>query len=158
MLTQAGDNAPFTVRPVQAGDAPLLHRQCLSDRPLSEAMALVDRALRVAQTRRGVGMAAVWGIEVVGFGLLTLWPSAAEISDLVVAPAYRSRGVGTALIEHLTEAARAMHADRIEISVMKANARALALYRRLGFVDERALEVGIEDAADTIFYLSKALR
>jgi ribosomal protein S18 acetylase RimI-like enzyme len=60
----------------------------------------------------------------------------ASIGELVVAPDAESRGVGTALVEAAVEYARAEGYARISVSTGAANARALRLYRRLGFEDE----------------------
>ena len=47
------------------------------------------------------------------------------------------RGIGTALMSALTEAAdRWLNIQRIELTVFTDNARAIALYRRFGFVVE----------------------
>ena len=58
----------------------------------------------------------------------------AEILTIAVAPSHRRRGVGRALVE---EAFRRLYRDRVEacfLEVDAGNAAALALYRRLGFV------------------------
>ena len=51
-------------------------------------------------------------------------------------PAYRGRGLGSRLIEAALERARAAGFVRIELDVYADNARAIALYERLGFVRE----------------------
>ncbi|MCZ7546305.1 MAG: GNAT family N-acetyltransferase [Anaerolineae bacterium] len=103
------------------------------------------------------GAASAWSLPAmrgegvpVGFGLLTLWPHAAEVSDLTVAPALRGQGIGTALLRHLERAARAMQAERLEIGVAARNTRALALYRRLGFVEDRQVEVDLGEGAEVV--------
>lgn len=47
-------------------------------------------------------------------------------------PAYRNRGIGTALLSDLLDQVRAGGYEAVSLSVQKAN-RALHLYRRLGF-------------------------
>jgi ribosomal protein S18 acetylase RimI-like enzyme len=49
---------------------------------------------------------------------------------------YRGRGLGERLIRAALDAARAGGFERIELSVYGRNARAAALYRRVGFVHE----------------------
>jgi ribosomal protein S18 acetylase RimI-like enzyme len=48
-------------------------------------------------------------------------------------PAYRGRGLGRRLMEETLQGARAFGLSRIELSVRVDNARAVALYTRLGF-------------------------
>jgi ribosomal protein S18 acetylase RimI-like enzyme len=51
-------------------------------------------------------------------------------------PEYRGRGVGERLLVASIEAARAADFERIELSVYARNTRAIALYRKVGFVHE----------------------
>ena len=79
--------------------------------------------------------------EVVGFVSVSPgrhWSGEAEatIGELVVAPAVEGRGLGRALVEAALEHARADGYQRISVSTGAANARARALYARLGFEDE----------------------
>ncbi len=57
------------------------------------------------------------------------------VADLgmVVAPGWRGRGVGTALMAEAVERARAAGAHKIALQVWPHNAAALALYERFGF-------------------------
>ena len=92
-----------------------------------------------------------------GFGLLTLWPRAAEISDLVVNAQYRGQGIGSAIITYLTETARDLQVRTLEIGVALSNPRALALYRRLGFTDHRTIDIDLGSGLETVLYLAKSL-
>lgn len=49
---------------------------------------------------------------------------------------YRGRGIGERLIRAAIAAARSAGFDRVELSVYGRNARAAALYRKVGFVHE----------------------
>ncbi|HJZ45085.1 MAG TPA: GNAT family N-acetyltransferase [Hyphomicrobiaceae bacterium] len=51
-------------------------------------------------------------------------------------PEYRGRGVGRRLMQSGLQAARDFGLSRVELSVRADNARAIALYARLGFVAE----------------------
>lgn len=62
--------------------------------------------------------------------------------------AWRSRGIGTAMILAMLDWARANPLiDRIGLSVFAANDRAIVLYRRLGFIEEgrRPMAYQLED-------------
>ena len=60
------------------------------------------------------------------------------VADLgmVVAPSWRGRGVGTALMAEAVERARAAGAHKIALQVWPHNAAAIALYERFGFQRE----------------------
>jgi RimJ/RimL family protein N-acetyltransferase len=51
-------------------------------------------------------------------------------------PAYRGRGLGRRLLEGAIDACWAAGMERIELEVFASNARAIALYEKLGFVTE----------------------
>ena len=81
------------------------------------------------------------GGTVVGFVTLSPgshWSGVAEpsIGELVVAPEAEGQGIGSALVEAVIERARSEGHTRVSVSTGAANARALGLYRRLGFEDE----------------------
>jgi ribosomal protein S18 acetylase RimI-like enzyme len=81
----------------------------------------------------------------VGFGLLVFvrpptWPNAHDTTllpalvDLNVSPAYRSRGLGSALIKHMVELVRARGNSAVYLGVDPVeNPRAKELYLKLGF-------------------------
>jgi ribosomal protein S18 acetylase RimI-like enzyme len=56
----------------------------------------------------------------------------------------RSRGAGTELVERALDLAAALGADEVSLIVDPGNIRAIALYRRLGFVDLAERDVGPE--------------
>jgi ribosomal protein S18 acetylase RimI-like enzyme len=51
-------------------------------------------------------------------------------------PQFRGRGLGKRLILRTLDAARAFGLTRVELSVREDNANAIALYRKIGFVEE----------------------
>jgi ribosomal protein S18 acetylase RimI-like enzyme len=61
----------------------------------------------------------------------------AFISDLVVLPASRGRGVGTALLAAAERHARSRGAATLKIGVLARNRDARRLYERVGFLDYR---------------------
>lgn len=60
-------------------------------------------------------------------------PGSVYIANLGVRPDMRGRGVGSALIEHEADKARAAGFETMTLDVADTNPRAEALYRRLGF-------------------------
>ena len=58
------------------------------------------------------------------------------VLGLGVLPGHRGRGIGTALLQAALNAAKASGLTRVELIVREHNARAIALYERLGFVRE----------------------
>ncbi|WP_433130874.1 N-acetyltransferase family protein [Micromonospora sp. CA-240977] len=74
--------------------------------------------------RRPVGMAS---------GVPTADPLVRELISMWVHPDARGKGVADRLVDEVARWARESGADRIRLSVMPDNARAKALYRRIGF-------------------------
>lgn len=59
------------------------------------------------------------------------------VSDLVVLPAHRGRGIGRRLLEQAESLARRLGTARLEIGVLSKNEGAARLYRDFGFADFR---------------------
>ena len=64
-------------------------------------------------------------------------PGRAHVSDLLVSPLWRRRGVGTALLQAAEEEARGRGLRECTLDVDAGNAAALELYRRAGYVHYR---------------------
>ena len=64
-------------------------------------------------------------------------PSAelAYLNRLSVLPAYRKRGVGTRLVQHVVEYARSSSIKTISIGVISEHTELQRWYRKLGFID-----------------------
>lgn len=73
--------------------------------------------------------------NVVGFVIGQLAADEAEILSIGVAPEWQHAGLGKMLVEGLIRAARRGEAKRIFLEVAEDNARALSLYRGLGFAE-----------------------
>lgn len=58
-----------------------------------------------------------------------------HLARLIVAPEVRGQGYGESLVRALLERARDRAMTRVSLNVNSANARALALYEKLGFRD-----------------------
>ncbi len=156
MTLQRPDVSVF-VRSVQTGDAQTLHQMCWPDRTAESVLELLQRTNRLSMNGRGLGAVVVKGGDPCAFGLLTVWPRAAEISDLIVYADYRDQGMGTMIIQYLTDRARELGVRNLEIGVALSNPRALALYRRLGFIDGRTIDLNLGNGPEPVLYLYKTL-
>jgi ribosomal protein S18 acetylase RimI-like enzyme len=148
---------PIHIRPAQLADASDLQRMCWPERSLDSLQDLLKRAQMLTYRRQGMAVVGIFRGITCGFGLLTLWIDVAEISDLIVHPDYRSQGVGSQIITTLTQVAYDFHVFMLEIGVRPDNGRALALYRRLGFADDRSIEVDLGNGSEPVLYLVKKL-
>ncbi len=76
------------------------------------------------------------GDRIVGTcALIRLGPHAFELAKMAVSPAARGRGIGRLLGQAAIERARASGARRVELLSNTVLAPAIALYRKLGFVE-----------------------
>ncbi len=142
-------------RPVETVDSFLLYHTCWQHQPLSRAQHRVNRALQWAEQGRGMGIVieGTATMPIWGYGQLTVWSGCAEISDLVVPNGYRSRGLGTALIQYLVHQAHAMRVNCVEIGVALSNPRARVLYERLGFAFDYQVMVDVGQGKEPVHYL-----
>jgi ribosomal protein S18 acetylase RimI-like enzyme len=117
----------------------------------------------LARAARGQGAVLVAEVlprgrpRVVGCAALSLRDGTAEIAELQVAPAWRGRGIGSALVAALEELAARRGAARAEIGVTAGNARARALYERLGYRAAREIRLELAGREEVIVVLEKDL-
>ncbi|MFZ6180882.1 GNAT family N-acetyltransferase [Nannocystis pusilla] len=109
---------------------------------------------------RGIYLVAERGDAIVGHALLD--PLSLAVTSHVVRltiavhEGHQGQGVGRALMDELLRWARANpRVEKVELQVRSTNARAVALYRSLGFVEEgrktRRLKVGPNTYIDDIY-------
>ncbi len=153
MLKVAG----LTLRLVERADAWALQAACWPDRSLDTIVLRLEEVLRRTKHRMAWGVVAVASGVPVAYGQLARWSRAAEISDLIVAEAWRCRGIGTALIRHLLDLARQEGLREVEIGVALANERAHALYQRLGFELKRRVMFYLDGGPTPGLYLAMRL-
>jgi RimJ/RimL family protein N-acetyltransferase len=108
--------------------------------------APVDRAGRAEQLRAdldtstGVArLVAAVDDEIVGHVGLELARSGVASLGMFVAPSWRARGVGTALVTAAIEVARRWGAHKVDLQLWPHNHAARALYLKFGFVEEGRL-------------------
>jgi ribosomal protein S18 acetylase RimI-like enzyme len=115
-----------TIRPLEARDHE--HVQALLKVLSEDALVSSDDAPTYV---------AEIGDQVVGMVTLcvftTLTGSKAYLDHLVVAPDFRRRGVGRALVEHAIDQARVAGASRIDLTANTSKQAGHTLYRSLGF-------------------------
>lgn len=76
------------------------------------------------------------GQALVGHAVVARLPFEAELQALLVAPAWRRRGLAERLLAAVIDQARQWGGERLLLEVRASNAAALALYRRTGFVED----------------------
>lgn len=136
-LVKDDDAARQSPRPPRWSDALDIQRNCFPEQTLKE----VQDYLRWCLDRQGKGrlvrLVAEADGQVVASGQLTLLRDRGEIGSLVVAEPYRSRGIGTALVQALVEKAREHQVRTLEISASTDAPWIQAWYERLGFTFRR---------------------
>lgn len=117
--------------------------------PEGEAVADAYLASMLAHCAEWSGKVFVADVDSEVVGFVSIWatvqqteldeaPTAyAYISDLVVLPTYRGRGLGRALLQQAEEYAHAQGATVLKIGVLTKNLVAWQLYRGCGFRDYR---------------------
>lgn len=132
-LPQASDHEPElmpVVVDMQESDLPdvaEIERKCFND-PWSEsalADSLDDPCARM--------MVALYGGAVCGYVCIMLTDDNGYIPRVCVRPAYRRRGVATALMDAAEAAAKVFGCTAVTLEVRESNSAAIALYESLGF-------------------------
>lgn len=128
-------------RPAHMADAQALHQACYPTQPWPRFWDSFERSLRRQTAEHGRHILAVADDEIIGTAQLALYPACAEIADVLICPAWRGRGVGTALIHHLEQLAAEQGWFPLEMGVAADNPRAQALYLRLGYTADRTIRL-----------------
>ena len=108
-------------------DVAAIERRCFSDPWSLSALAesMEDPCARL--------MVALYGGEVCGYVCIMLTDENGYIPRVCVLPAYRRRGVATALMDAAEAAARVFGCTTLTLEVRESNSAAIALYESLGF-------------------------
>ena len=97
-----------------------------SEKVYEETLRLPETEYVIAQSGEMIAGAA--GVRnIVGTG---------EITNVMVLPGYRRRGIGRMMMEELLKRGRVLGADEFTLEVRAGNTAAIGLYESLGFVSE----------------------
>ena len=120
-----------------------------------------------ARLREELSMPDIWWDKAVVDGelvaftstFLTSAPGEMKLDKIYVDPARQRLGLGGRLIEHVSRRAVGLGCDALILAVNKRNERAVAAYRKHGFVVREAARVDIgNDFVMDDFIMSKSLR
>lgn len=111
-----------------------------------------DDFMRCLRQRNYIGMVAEFGEKVAGFMVYEPHKTRLALLDFAVAPGFRRRGVGAALVRKLTGKLFAGRREKILLYVRDSNLAAQLFFRSVGF---RATSVhhGFYDETDEDAYL-----
>ncbi len=126
-------------RPAVPADAGALYAACHARQNQPQFQTRFRHSLHEQSHGRRLHLLAVGKPGIIGSGKLIRLPGKVEIADLVVTPLWRGRGVGTAMMHILIAEAARWGYGLVEIGAEISNHRALSLYRRLGFGEEREI-------------------
>lgn len=148
------DSRSVLVRPMQPGEGPRVQRflQALpeEERLLQEGRLLLTRERSEAPGEGALALLALDGEETVGVASLVRRPgrARAHVGDIgvAVAPAYRHRGLGSALLRELCEAASTLGLEKLLYeAVADLEADAIRAAEWAGFMRLCILEGGARD-------------
>lgn len=124
------DNKDITIRHMQKEDVPAISRleEAAFSMPWSPAafMDMVDR-------EDSLYVVAAVGEELIGCCGVTNACGDGDINNVVVAEAFRCKGVGRLMLSTLMEWGREIGIENYTLEVRVSNAPAIHLYERLGF-------------------------
>ena len=146
------------LHPTEDADAVDLQHYCWSERSLEQVQEFITRCRRFMLQDRGYVITAHKNGHAIGFGNLIQWFRVGEISDLIVTPALQGQGIGSAMIQRLTDEAVKRGIHKLEIGAAQSNPRALALYERLGFIPDHEVELDFGNGLEPVIYLVKMVR
>jgi ribosomal protein S18 acetylase RimI-like enzyme len=102
----------------------------------ADYVALLPAAVDLLLEPRG----EAWVAEVDGATAAFCYVDGEWLDELWVRKPFQGRGVGTALVRRAETLMREAGVARARLSVLQANARAIALYRRLGWTEGHAFQ------------------
>ena len=76
---------------------------------------------------------ALCGEEKAGYGEIRIVAGEAQIYNIAIAPEFRRRGIGEALLMHLIDISSERGCSMVTLEVRAGNEAAMELYKKLGF-------------------------
>ena len=132
-----------------------LHRNCFPEHTLAKVQEHLRWCMNQQAKGRLLRLLAEVNGQAVANGQLSILRKQAEIGSLIVAPAYRRRGIGTALIEALIKEARRRQVHSVEITARLDAPWVKAWYQRLGFLYTGEHDFGDERVAVLLLTLTE---
>lgn len=147
-----------TLRPIEEDDVAALQRNCWPERTRDDVRIRMAHTITPNPRRKAYGVVGLINDEAIAYGQLSCIGRRFEICNLIVSESWRSRGIGTSMINYLLELARHEDVTEVEIGVAQSNPRALELYERLGFEKVRETKMYLGQVEpQTVYYLSLPL-
>lgn len=124
----------MTVRLAEEGD---VHEVAELDK-LCFAMPWSEESFRqeFTENERALYIVAEIGGRIVGYAGMWVILDEGHITNVCVHPDYRKRHIGEGILRVLIAAGAQVGVERTTLEVRKSNAPAIALYEKLGFVQE----------------------
>lgn len=97
-------------------------------------------------------VAAVEDGPVLGYYDMWLYSGEGHLLNICVAPEYRGKRLGIALLEHALATAENAGADGVYLEVRPSNAAAIGLYEKYGFIQVGTRKGYYQDGEDALVY------
>lgn len=146
-----------TIRMAALADAPYAFTTQLADVAERSDEEWAGITYRRAQDPNGITYFAFVEGEPCGMAACVLTELGAEMLAVWVAPHRRRQGVAEAMVDYARAWAQARGVDRLVVGVYADNTGAIALYRRVGFIDSGEQRVTQTEPVRPILILSMPL-
>ncbi len=92
-------------------------------------------ALKLLLTDEAIGFVCVENETIAAYGGMLLTPFDGQVTNIAVHPAFRRRGMGSAILRAMCDEATVLGLEQISLEVRASNEAAIALYLRHGFYE-----------------------
>lgn len=136
------------IRPYRSADEATvvaLWKECELTRPWNDPHKDIARKLAV---QPGLFLVGVVDGEVIATVMAGYEGHRGWVNYLAVAPRFRGRGFGRALMQHVEHLLRLRGCPKLNLQVRASNPQAIAFYRRIGYAQDESVSLGkrlIED-------------